>query len=293
MANFDTLVQDIESLFNGVDLSERIHHLTDRLNSTFISRFLEYSEERKPALRLSNVGRPFRQLYYEMKGYKGEPLSPQTKFKFLYGSLLEELVLFLAKEAGHEVTREQEECEVDGVKGHIDGFVDGVLIDAKSCSTRSFEKFEKGTVLTDDPFGYIAQLSGYAQALKAERAAFLPIDKVVGKIITFELTQDVRDKYDISKRIADQRKSLASDILPPRCYEPKPISKTDKSGNLVLAIGCSYCGHRIHCWSDSNEGQGLQTRFYSSGPKHFVKIVKEPRLKSNTEEFYEPFPTKD
>jgi hypothetical protein len=292
LAQFETLVLDIEKLFDGKDLSERINHLTDRLNSTFIARFLEYSEERKPALRLSNVGRPFRQLYYELNGYKGEPLSPQVKFKFLYGSLLEELVLFLAKEAGHSVTREQEECEVDGVKGHIDGFVDGVLVDVKSCSTRSFEKFSKGTLYTDDPFGYIGQLSGYSQALKTERAAFIPIDKVLGKIITFELSQDTINKYDVYKRIEEQKKYSTGKVLPPRCYEPKPISKTDKSGNLVLATGCSYCAYKIECWKDSNDGQGLQLRHYASAPKWFTKIVKEPRLKPK-EEGFETFPTKE
>lgn len=279
MAEFDTLIPDLEKLFQGVDLTERIHHLTMGLGAAFVDRFLSYAEEHKPSLRLSNVGKPYRQLWYELNGFKGEPLSFQSKLKFLYGTICEELVIFLSREAGHTVTDEQKEVTLDGVTGHIDGFIDGVLVDVKSCSTRSFEKFEKGTLFTDDPFGYIAQLSGYAQALGVERAAFLAVDKVLGKICILELTKEVRDKYDINRRITDARKVIASSKEPERCYEPKPISKTDKSGNLVLATGCSYCGFKTYCWRDSNNGAGLQVRYYASGPKWFTKLVKEPRLK--------------
>lgn len=291
MAIFESLVTDIETLFSGKDLSERISHLTDKLGNDFVTRFLEYSEERKPGLYMSNIGWPSRKLWYTLRGFKGEPLPPEAKLKFLYGTILESLVLFLAQEAGHEVTHEQKRVEVDGVRGKLDSYIDGVLVDAKSCSTRSFEKFKYGKILTDDPFGYIGQLSGYAEAEKAERAAFLLIDKVTGSLAVFELTPEVRAGYNIHKKIAEQKEMLKSDSPPTRCYEPKKVSKTDKTGNLILDTGCSYCDHRVRCWSDANDGKGLLTRFYSSGPKFFVKLVKEPRLKY--EESFEEFPVKD
>lgn len=290
MAQFETLVIDVQKLLDGADLSKTVQNFSDKLSAMVASRFLRHGEEYLPKLYLSNVGKPLRQLWYDLNGFKGEPLTPETKFKFLYGDLIEELFLFLAVEAGHDVIDLQKRVEVDGISGKIDAIIDGVLSDVKSCSTRSFEKFQTGKLLEDDPFGYVAQLSGYAQALKVERAAFIPIDKVLGKIITFELSPEVRSKYDVSNRIKIVREAIKSPTPPSKCYEPKPISAKDKSGNLVLGTGCNYCGHKIECWKDSNDGHGLQLRHYASGPRWFTKIVKEPRLKY---EEFDAFPTKE
>jgi hypothetical protein len=287
---FETLVEDIEKLFDGKDISERVHHLTNELGTAFVSKFKEYAEERQPTLRMSNIGKPLRQLFYELTGVPSEPLSPQAKFKFLYGNILESLVLFLAREAGHIVTDEQKEVEVDGIKGHIDGCIDGVLVDLKSCSSRSFDKFQSGRLLEEDPFGYIKQLGGYKSALNISRAAFVAIDKVTGKICTYEPPTD-KLQYNVSARIGEIKETLNRNIEPARCYELQPVSKKDKSGNLVLGTGCSYCGWKFHCYRDSNNGSGLQTRLYSTGPKYFAHIEKEPRLKNYSEA--EEFPLKE
>jgi len=290
MTSFDTLLEDVEKLFEGVDFSDRISHLTDRLGTSLSLRFKEHGQERKPVLRMSNLGRPLRQLYYELKGVPSEPLSVSTRFKFMYGDILEEVFLFLAREAGHEVTDEQKYIEVDGVPGHIDGKIDGVLIDAKSCSPHSFKKFKSGEILTDDPFGYIAQLTGYAKAEKAERAAFIAIDKVGGHICVYEIPREQLDSYDVPGRIRTVREAVAGDSEPERCYQPVPVSSKDKTGNLCLPIPCSYCGWKEHCWRDSNDGKGLQMRQYSTGPRFFTKIVKEPKLKYDNSR--EEFPSK-
>jgi hypothetical protein len=92
------------------------------------------------------------------------PTSPKSQsllvlrqnFKFLYGDTLEVLLLFLAKESGHEVTHEQYEVEADGVKGHTDAVIDGVPVDCKSASPSAYAKFENGQFVFDDPFGYIS-----------------------------------------------------------------------------------------------------------------------------------------
>ncbi len=290
MASFETLVDDVYKLLDGHDLTTTVASFSDKLGAALVSRFKEHGDDREPTLRMSNIGKPLRQLWYELKNAPKEKLSQQVKFKFLYGDLLELLFLFLAKEAGHTVEYEQHSINVDGVPGHIDGIIDGVLIDLKSCSPHSFNKFKSGKLLEDDPFGYIGQLSGYKEALGIERAAFIAIDKVHGDICIYELPATER-QYNVRDRIKEVRKAVDSDIEPARCYEPKPVSKTDKTGNLVLDVGCSYCSHKFHCWRDANGGEGLAVRFYSTGPKFFVHIEKEPRLKSASE--YEAFPIKE
>ena len=80
-----------------------------------------------------------------------------------------------------KVTDLQKEVSVNGIKGHQDCMIDGVLVDCKSASGRSFEKFSNNKLHTDDPFGYIAQISAYAEGNGVDEAAFLVIDKQHGE----------------------------------------------------------------------------------------------------------------
>ncbi|SVC79093.1 uncharacterized protein METZ01_LOCUS331947, partial [marine metagenome] len=59
-------------------------------------------------LRMSNIGKPARQLWFENNYGKGDrDVPPHTFIKFLYGHVVEELMLMLVKMAGHKVTDEQ------------------------------------------------------------------------------------------------------------------------------------------------------------------------------------------
>lgn len=285
MKSIDTLIPDVEALFGGHNLSDEVTKFADKLGLVFVSRFAEYAEERKPYLRLSNIGKPLRQLWYQLKGYEGEPLPAAAKMKFLYGDVLEELLLFLAVEAGHSVQRIHEKVEVDGVQGSIDAVIDGVLVDCKSCSSYSFRKFQERTIVTDDPFGYIAQLSSYSAGLGGISGAFWAIDKVLGHMTLCRFTKEELLEFDVSGRIEAARKSLESDTAPERCYEDVPEGK---SGNRRLGITCSYCAYKFGCWSDANDGAGLKVFSYSTGPKFLTHIEREPRV-----DVFDKFPKKD
>ena len=283
----ETLVEDIEALFDGHDLAATVEKFSDDLALMFLKRFQEYGTERKPSLRLSSIGKPLRQIWYEMHGAPAEELTPETKLKFLYGSLIEELMIYLAIEAGHDVQFLQKEVSLDGVVGHIDCIIDGVLVDVKSCSTYSFMKFQTGGLRYDDPFGYIAQITGYREALSIERCGFLAVDKTLGRLCFYEVSDN---DYDVRTRIKDVREAVAQTTEPVRCYQAEPVSNKDKTGNMVLPFQCAkYCRWRDHCWRDANDGRGLEPRFYSTGVKYFTKLVVEPRLKYETRE---EFPTK-
>jgi hypothetical protein len=280
MAEFNTLIPDVLKLLDGHDLSETIQQFSDKLGATLTEKLKKHGVLREPKLYMSNVGKPLRQLWYDLKGFKGDPLKPEDKLKFLYGDIIEEIFVHLAKEAGHDVQGIQQRIELDGVSGRIDGIIDGVLVDVKSCSTFSWRKFREGTLIKDDPFGYIAQLTGYKQALGIDRAAFIAIDKTLGNICVFEIPKENQHGFDVRDRIRKVREALGRDHEPERCYKDVPISKKDVSGNMVLGVQCSYCPYKRHCWRDSNGGSGLQLRYYSTGPKWFTKLVKEPKLKN-------------
>lgn len=272
---FETLIPDVYKLLDGADLSEAVKDFGDKLSRTVADRIREHGNVRKPTLRMSNLGRPLRQLWYELKGYKGEVLLPEAKFKFMYGDLLETLFIFLAQEAGHTVEGLQADVELDGVPGHLDCIIDGVLSDVKSCSTYSWQKFKTGDIVVNDPFGYIGQLSGYKQATGIERAAFIAIDKTLGKICSFELPSHIASGYNVSDRIKQVREATSKDTPPERCYSDAPDGK---SGNRKLSTPCSYCSFKHHCWED------LKVYYYSNGPRYLTQVKKEPRV-SNEESY--------
>lgn len=271
MTKIDTLVQDIYSLFeNGKDCKEvNTKALGESIANVVSERLSGYKEVKSPYLRLSMIGKPDRQIYYDIKGFQREPLSPNTKLKFLYGDLLECLLLFLAKEAGHTVEGEQDLIVVNGVKGHRDAKIDGITIDVKSASSFSFKKFENGSILFNDPFGYVSQLSAYDET----GGAFLVIDKQNGHICLSKVDKD--STIDVVKRIDDINAMLDKDVPPERCYEDL---EEGKSGNRKLGIECSYCPFKFTCWKDSNEGKGLRVFAYSTGVKFMTKVVKEPKV---------------
>jgi hypothetical protein len=277
--SIDSLVEDIYGL-----LDEDTHHEPSEENLDWIAHSVKEllrmrlsSRAREAAdLRFSSLGRKDRQLWYAKHcPEKAERMLPKTYFKFLYGDVIELLLLFLAKEAGHEVTHEQAEVEVEGVKGHCDAVIDGVTVDAKSASPFSYSKFVSGEFVTNDPFGYIKQISGYRKALGTERAGFLVADKVHGGILFAEVSPKVLSENEPEPRIQHLRGVLENPNEPERCYSDKPEGK---SGNRILETGCSYCPFKQHCWRDANGGRGLRTFYYASGPKYFTKVAKEPNV---------------
>lgn len=230
-------------------------------------------------LRFSSLGKQDRQLWYQANMPEvAEKMHGKQNFKFLYGDCIEVLLLFLAKEAGHEVSETQTGVEVDGVKGSIDAEIDGVLVDVKSASSYSFEKFKSGGYVFDDPFGYVQQISGYAQARGKKRAGFLVADKVHGDIAFVELDGAYIEANPPAPRISHLRDIIANKEPPPRCYDAVPEGK---SGNMKLGVGCSYCAFKDECWKDSNRGKGLRKFFYSRGPVWLTEVKKEPRVEES------------
>ena len=220
-------------------------------------------------LRMSNIGKHSRQLWYDLK-YKREESSFENShlpIKFLYGHLLEEVLLFLVKMSGHKVEDEQKEVEVKGVKGHIDCKIDGEVIDIKTASGFAFNKFRNGTLREDDPFGYMAQLAGYEEAEGTTNGGFLVINKESGELTLYQ--PEELDKPYAPKIIEDIKESLNNNEPPEVCYEPIPEGK---SGNMKLPKNCVYCNHKFRCYPD------LRVFKYSKGLVYFTEIVNEPKV---------------
>lgn len=265
MKDISTLVEDIYGLFEKPRQfsKDSIQQLSDGIATRIGSKIEE--QRGSETLRLSNLGSLCtRQLWYKInKPEKAEPLPPYAKLKYLFGDILEELLLFLAREAGHTVENEQETVELHGVTGHIDADIDDTLVDVKSASSYSFHKFKDHLKPEDDAFGYITQINSYRQAKKRKKSAFLVIDKTLGHI-----TLDEQEPREITEEFVNERKEIISQKEPPkRAYMPVPDGK---SGNMKLDIACAYCPFKRECWP------GLRTFLYSNGPRYLTHVERIP-----------------
>ena len=223
-------------------------------------------------LRLSAIGKPDRKIWYDVnKSLDQDALPPATRIKFLYGYILEELLLLCSTIAGHTVIDQQKEVVLEEVVGHQDAIIDGVLVDCKSASGVGFDKFKYNKLADDDPFGYVAQLSAYATANDLDRAAFLAINKSTGEICLSQLHS--MEMINARERIKHLKAVVADSTIPDKCYADIPDGK---SGNRKLAIGCVYCDHKRDCWSDANGGQGLRAFQYSQGKRYLTQVGKQP-----------------
>lgn len=273
LKELEKLPDDIYQLFDPSvhhePSEENLDAFAENMKELLRQRLAKYNPPESP-IRFSSLGKPDRQMWYEAHPAEGtkEPMLPKTYVKFLYGDILEQMLLFLAKEAGHSVEDEQREVEIEGVYGHIDAIIDGVVVDAKSASPFGYKKFENNTVTEDDPFGYVAQLSGYADVLTpGEPAAWLAIEKVQGDICVSPLNHMVIKHHPPKERIDHLREVVALPEPPERCYEDVPDGK---SGNMKLDTGCSYCAHKFRCWPE------LRTFIYSNGPRYLTKVERVP-----------------
>ena len=272
----DTLVEDIYSLFTSNEptkisanvLQEFAKDVTDAVVNAL-------TEERKPRnnLRLSMIGQPARKVWYSVRSTEQEELAGSDYIKFLYGDILEALLVFLSKVSGHKVSDQQKQVVLNDVVGHQDAVVDNVLVDFKSASSFSFKKFTEGMVFKDDPFGYVAQLSAYAQANNAREAGWVVIDKTTGQIAYCPVHQ--MEMINASQKIDYLRNAIKDSEPPSRCYDDVPDGK---SGNMQLAVGCNYCPYKFDCWSDANNGKGLRAFQYANNVKYLTNVDREPNV---------------
>lgn len=273
MKSINSLIPDIQKHIGG-------HHgISDLLASDMgvsIAKSLQgsFGVKQHRGLRLSGLGPKCpRHLWYSVRHPElAEPLPPDAYLKFAYGHIIEHLVIGLAKAAGHEVSGEQDEINLDGILGHRDCVIDGCIVDVKSASTLSFRKFRDKTIAEDDSFGYLDQLDGYIVGSMddpvvtvKDRGYLLAVDKQLGHLALYE--HKVRREH-IKQRIQSY-KEIVDLSEPPSC---KCGTEADgESGNIKLDVPASYSSFKHYCFP------GLRTFLYSGGPRYLVKVNRLPR----------------
>jgi len=276
--NVSTLVDDIHAIVGKAEGLATSAFSTNMANAYVKQMGKREPRERKPkTIYFSELGETcLRRMWFKHHTPDaGEDITSVTRIKFLYGDMLEELVLQLARDAGHCVEAEQKEVEyVSGdwrVRGRIDAIIDGSVVDVKSVTKQSERKFHDH--LTEDPFGYFGQLNGYANVLKSDEMGFLTIQKELGHIHYFPFSPDVDAfEYGLSRAIG----TLSKDAPPEDVMEDVPQSAT--SPNRKLCTTCSYCAFKKTCYPS------LRGFAYAGRVEWLTVVEKLPNVPEITEE---------
>lgn len=235
-----------------------------------------FGEKGSPRLRLSAMGPKCPcQLWHSIhSSHASEPIPAWARIKFSYGHILEALVIAMAKAAGHEVQGEQDELTVDGIVGHRDCVIDGCLVDVKSASSRSFQKFKTGLLAQDDPFGYLDQLDGYLVGSRdddvvrvKDRGYLLAIDKTLGHLTLYEHRHTEARATALFSRIQQYKRIVDLPAAPVCTCGTVPEGK---SGNIKLDVKASYSPFKWQCFPN------LRCFLYATGPVYLTKVVRRP-----------------
>lgn len=208
-------------------------------------------------LRMSNIGKPTCQLWFEKnKPEKALPRPNNFLMNMILGDIVEAVFKGLLTEAGVKYDN-SDTVSLDvgdtAIKGTYDLVLDGAVDDVKSASDWSYKyKFESFDKLKEgDDFGYVGQLAGYAKAANKKVGGWWVVNKANGQ---FKYVK--ADNIDLKEEIATIEKTIeqANSKELVRCFEPEPETFRSKpTGNMVLNKNCTFCDFRQHCWSTLQE----------------------------------------
>lgn len=241
----------------GKTLDEALRYEVEKLAGVSFKRqfMTEENGVSKGTLRLSSAGKCPRQLAYGYHGYekKGKEIDARAKIIFFQGDLVELMLASIAKLAGCNLTatglnQATVSLPINGtiVKGHTDALLieagEIFLVEFKSMSSYSFERFEKGYI--DD--SYIAQYNGYLEALGINRCVFVGLNKDNGVLHEMVITKDPKIVERIKANLSTVLESTPENLPdPPKEYGP------DEKGLYVWQ--CLYCAYWGLCRTNAEK----------------------------------------
>jgi len=223
--------------------------IKDALNRQFNTK-----REEKFRLRMSNIGRPSCQLWFE-KNKPETALPKPTTFvmNMMIGDIVEAVFKAVLREANVKFEdTDTVKLEIDDehtISGSYDLAINDAVDDIKSASDWSykykFDSFE--SLASGDSFGYVGQLTGYAKAAGKKAGGWWVLNKANGhfKYVRANIDMD----YELDKIKANIKKAEADELV--RCFEPEPETFRGKeTGNIVLNKNCTFCSYRTTCWDN-------------------------------------------
>ena len=236
----------------------------------------EEEEPRKFKLRMSNIGRPTCQLWFQKNDPdNAEPKPTSFKINMIMGDIVEAVFKGLLRASGTTFD-DNDRVTLDlpnggKVSGEYDMILDDKVDDVKSASPWSYEnKFvDFNTLNAGDSFGYVSQLVGYAAAAGKDIGGWWVVNKANGNF-KYVSAQEANTK-EVLEDIEDTYEYIDKDEPFERCFDAVPETYRKKpSGNMKLGSGCRFCDHRFKCWPTL---QALPSRVSQAKDKPIVEYI--------------------
>ena len=213
-------------------------------------------QDRDFRLRMSNIGKPLCQLQHAAMGSEKKRKPYNFKIQMMIGDAVESIANIMLKIAGANITGGKNQVEMTfgpvTVKGEDDIEIDHKIYDVKSCSPWAFDnKWSKGYqgLKNNDDFGYVGQLTGYAQAQNKELGGWIVVNKSDGRIAVVEA--------DVSKTEKDMNlfmmqynvEQIQTGAPLKRQYEPiMDTFRAKPTGLKRLPKSCEFCDFTQACY---------------------------------------------
>ncbi len=231
-------------------------------------------------IRMSNVGRPTCQLWYEKnKPEVALPMPTNFMMNMMLGDIVEAVFKGVLKEAGvkYEDT-EKVTLDVGGtsINGSYDIVIDDAVDDIKSASDWSYRnKFESfDTLASGDGFGYVGQLAGYAKASGKRAGGWWVVNKANGHF-KYVPASGLDMDAELAK-IENTVKTVEENTFERR-FEPVPETFRGKpTGNKVLNDGCKFCNYRFDCWDNLTERPAVMSQAKNPPTASYIGDVIAP-----------------
>lgn len=242
----------------SADVQERI--LAD-VKEALAKQFKEGARQRDFTLRMSNIGRPYCQLWFaKNKPELDKPTNPNFLMNMILGDLVEAVFKGMLTAAGVEFSDGEGVSMQVGkhtIHGTPDLVTNGRVDDVKSASPYSYQhKFaDFETLSRGDAFGYVAQLAGYAEAMGVEPGGWWVVNKATGEFKYVDadgLREPKRHEAEL-KSVETKADDLEKNVFF-RCYtDEEELFRRKPTGNRKLTNACSWCDFKRECWPNAVE----------------------------------------
>jgi len=210
-------------------------------------------------LRMSNIGRPLCQLQMEKSGAVKSRMPYNHVVRMLVGDAVETVVRLVLKAADVNVTSHGDHVSLSvadtEIQGDSDLNIDDRVFDIKSASPWAYkQKWVKGyaALKEDDPFGYIGQLYGYADAQNKQPGGWIVVDKSSGEIAVVEVDGDEEHAQDVRRQREETVSAVVNDKEFRRCFAPFEETYYGKpTGGKRLPMTCGFCSFLGSCWPEA------------------------------------------
>ncbi len=254
-------------------------------------------DRRDPStISMSSLGHCMRSLAYRYHEIPGKPLGWRTMMVFKDGDMghaqLRMLMYNRLQGAGycHKLVDEEAEVCLDGVVGHIDGFLKhdpdckftgpmhkDFLLELKTMNDRAFAELKKHEEVGLE---YRCQISGYLAALDIDQAIVIAKNKNTGELLEFI--------YDGEDELVLDRITKLDSVI--QSKDPESVAREygpNKSGSLPWQ--CNYCPFTELCWREEGVTMKKEKKYIvNMDLVNKQKTIKEINKVLNEEQ---PLPT--